>query len=55
MVLIALGVLGIAQLDEAKRASFREGFNCANNANTRVTHSSYHCKTYRANLNNTPQ
>ena len=55
VVLIALGVLGIAQLDEAKRASFREGFNCANNANTRVKHSSYHCKTYRANLSNTPQ
>jgi hypothetical protein len=52
VVLITLGVAGIAQLDEAKRAAFREGFNCANNARTIVTHSSYNCQTYRANLNN---
>ncbi len=45
-----LGVLGIAQLDEAKRASFREGFDCANNDKTLVTHSSYNCQTYRANF-----
>ena len=51
VVLILLGVLGIAQLDEAKRASFREGFDCANNAKTLVTHSSYNCETYRANFN----
>ena len=50
VVLIVLGVLGIAQLDEAKRASFREGFDCANNAKTLVTHSSYNCQTYRANV-----
>ncbi len=52
VVLIGLGVLGIAQLDEAKRAAFREGFNCANDPETLVTHSSYDCKTYRANGNN---
>lgn len=50
VVLVTLGVAGIAQLDEAKRAAFREGFNCANNANTLVTHSSYNCQTYRANF-----
>jgi hypothetical protein len=50
VVLILLGVLGIAQLDEAKRASFREGFDCANNAKKLVTHSSYNCQTYRANF-----
>ena len=50
VVLIVLGVLGIAQLDEAERASFREGFECANNPDMVVTHSSYNCKTYRANV-----
>ena len=51
VVLVTLGVAGIAQLDEAKRAAFREGFDCANNAKTLVTHSSYNCQTYRANFN----
>lgn len=51
VVLVTLGVAGIAQLDEAKRAAFREGFDCANNAKTFVTHSSYNCQTYRANFN----
>ena len=50
VVLVTLGVAGIAQLDEAKRAAFREGFDCANDAKTLVTHSSYNCKTYRANF-----
>ena len=50
VVLILLGVLGIAQLDEAKRASFREGYECANNPNMVVTNSSYNCQTYRANI-----
>ena len=50
VVLIVLGVLGIAQLDEAKRAAFREGFECANNPDMVVTHSSYNCQTYRINV-----
>ena len=51
VVLITLGVMGIAQFDAAKRAAFREGFNCANNPDTLVIHTSYNCKTYRATLN----
>ena len=50
VVLVVLGVVGVAQLDEAKRASFREGFRCASDETTPVSNSSYNCKKYRAEV-----
>ena len=54
VVLILLGVFGISQFDNAKRASFEEGFQCANDASTRVVHSSHDCKEYRAQRKTNP-
>ena len=47
VVLVSLGAFGIAQVDQAKRASFREGFRCALNPNTPVTQTSYDCRKFR--------
>ena len=47
VVLVVLGVVGVAQLDAAKRGSFEEGFRCASDASTPVVHSSYNCKAFR--------
>ena len=47
VVLVVLGVVGVAQFDAAKRASFEEGFRCASDENTPVVHSSYTCKAFR--------
>ena len=48
VVLVVIGVFGIAQFDAAKRASFEEGFRCATDESTQVIHSSLSCKAYRA-------
>ena len=48
VVLVVIGVFGIAQFDAAKRASFEEGFRCASDETTPVVHSSQSCKAYRA-------
>ena len=47
VVLVVIGVFGIAQFDAAKRASFEEGFRCATDETTQVIHSSLSCKAYR--------
>lgn len=47
VVLVVIGVVGVAQFDAAKRASFEEGFRCASDESTPVVHSSYNCKGYR--------
>ena len=47
VVLVVLGVVGVAQFDAAKRASFEEGFRCASDESTPVVHSSYNCKAFR--------
>ena len=48
VVLLVIGVFGIAQLETSKRAAFEEGFRCALDENTPVVHSSHSCKAYRA-------
>ena len=48
VVMVVIGVFGIAQFDAAKRASFEEGFRCAADESTQVVHSSLSCKAYRA-------
>ena len=47
VVLVVIGVFGIAQFDAATRASFEEGFRCASDKSTPVVHSSYNCKAFR--------
>ena len=47
VVLLVIGVFGIAQFETAKREAFEEGFRCALDENTPVVHSSHSCKTYR--------
>ena len=47
VVLVVIGVVGVAQFDAAKRASFEEGFRCASDESTPVMHSSYNCKAFR--------
>ena len=46
VVLVVIGVFGIAQFDAAKRASFEEGFRCASDESTPVVHSSHNCKAF---------
>lgn len=46
VVLVVIGVVGVAQFDAAKRASFEEGFRCASDESTPVVHSSYNCKAF---------
>lgn len=48
VVLVVIGVFGVAQFDAAKRASFEEGFRCASDETTPVAHSSHNCKAFRA-------
>ena len=51
VVLVVIGVVGVAQFDAAKRASFEEGFRCASDKSTAVVHSSYNCKAFRHQQN----
>ena len=46
VVLVVIGVVGVAKFDAAKRASFEEGFRCASDESTPVVHSSHNCKAF---------